>query len=297
MAKAVLYQIEPEQARVGGFTDHDVDRSEAPGCRAQGAPRRALRLRQAPRAARGAQTSADDGRQEGKSRAPARRAPFEGTPRFEQHEFSSASWSERTTRQGRSTFASARSSERSSSPTSSATIRRELAPSSVRAARRARAREPPRARCHRHRSAGAAGTPVRMHRSASSPGPEGAFVAVDVRTRQILALVGSYEGQAGALDRATQSRRQPGSTFKPIVYSYALHSRRFTPATLVDPNPDVFEGGYHPSNFEGWPGHDPLRLARGAGEQRERRRGARATRRGAGQRRRVGAVRSASTRR
>ena len=91
-------------------------------------------------------------------------------------------------------------------------------------------------------------------------GPEGAFVALDVRSRQILALVGSYEGQPGALDRATQSRRQPGSTFKPIVYSFALHSRRFTPATLVDPTPDVFEGGYHPSNFEGWQGHDLLRL-------------------------------------
>jgi penicillin-binding protein 1A len=91
-------------------------------------------------------------------------------------------------------------------------------------------------------------------------GPEGAFVAIDVRTREILALVGSYEGQAGALDRATQSRRQPGSTFKPVVYSYALHSRRFTPATLVDPAPDAFEGGYRPTNFEGYQGHELLRL-------------------------------------
>jgi penicillin-binding protein 1A len=91
-------------------------------------------------------------------------------------------------------------------------------------------------------------------------GPEGALVALDVRTREILALVGNYEGQAGALDRVTQSRRQPGSTFKPIVYSYALHSRRFTLATLVDPTPDVFEGGYRPTNFEGWQEHDPLRL-------------------------------------
>jgi penicillin-binding protein 1A len=91
-------------------------------------------------------------------------------------------------------------------------------------------------------------------------GPEGAAVAIDTRTREVVALVGSYEGLAGTLDRATQSRRQPGSTFKPIVYSYAIHSRRFTAATLLDPSPDVFEGGYRPSNFEGWQGRDPLRL-------------------------------------
>lgn len=91
-------------------------------------------------------------------------------------------------------------------------------------------------------------------------GPEGAMVALDVRTREILAIVGSYEGSAGTLDRATQSRRQPGSAFKPIVYSYAIHSRRFTAASLLDPVPEVFEGGYAPNNFEGWQGRDPLRL-------------------------------------
>ncbi len=91
-------------------------------------------------------------------------------------------------------------------------------------------------------------------------GPEGALVAIDTRTRQILALVGSYEAVTGGLDRATQSRRQPGSTFKPVVYSYAIHSRRYTPATLVDVTPASFEGGYKPSNYEGWKGTDPLRL-------------------------------------
>jgi len=90
-------------------------------------------------------------------------------------------------------------------------------------------------------------------------GPEASMVALDVRTRDVLALVGSYEGHAGALDRATQSRRQPGSTFKPLVYSYALHSRRFTAASLVDVNPQAF-GPYKPTNYEGWTGKDPLRL-------------------------------------
>ena len=91
-------------------------------------------------------------------------------------------------------------------------------------------------------------------------GPEGAMVAVDVRTREIVALVGSYESHAGSLDRATQSRRQPGSTFKPILYSYALHARQFTPASLVDPKADVFPGGYKPSNYEGYAGKEPMRL-------------------------------------
>lgn len=91
-------------------------------------------------------------------------------------------------------------------------------------------------------------------------GPESATVVLDVRTRQVLALAGNYEGAAGGLDRATQSRRQPGSTFKPIVYSYALHSRRFTPATVIDIEPKAFAGNYKPSNFEGWTGKDPLRL-------------------------------------
>ncbi len=91
-------------------------------------------------------------------------------------------------------------------------------------------------------------------------GPEGALVAIDVRSREILALVGSYEGTTGGLDRATQARRQPGSTFKPIVYSYAIHARRFTPASLIDVRPAAFEGGYRPANYEGWTATDPLRL-------------------------------------
>jgi penicillin-binding protein 1A len=91
-------------------------------------------------------------------------------------------------------------------------------------------------------------------------GPESAAIALDVRTRHVLALVGSYEAVAGGLDRASQSKRQPGSTFKPIVYSYALHARRYTPATLVDVQSTVFPGGYKPSNYEGWTGTEPLRL-------------------------------------
>jgi penicillin-binding protein 1A len=110
------------------------------------------------------------------------------------------------------------------------------------------------------RSDAAEGGPVAKVPLRLELGPESAIVVLDVRTRHVLALAGSYEAQSGGLDRATQSRRQPGSTFKPIVYSYALHSRRYTPATLIDVTPRTFSGGYKPSNYEGWSSSDPLRL-------------------------------------
>jgi penicillin-binding protein 1A len=65
-------------------------------------------------------------------------------------------------------------------------------------------------------------------------GPESALIALDVRTREVRALIGSYEAISGGLDRATRAHRQPGSSFKPVLYSYALHSRRFTPASVLD---------------------------------------------------------------
>jgi penicillin-binding protein 1A len=64
-------------------------------------------------------------------------------------------------------------------------------------------------------------------------GPQSALVAIDVRSREVIANVGSYEALSGGLDRVTQMRRQPGSSFKAVVYSYALHSRRFTPASVL----------------------------------------------------------------
>ena len=62
-------------------------------------------------------------------------------------------------------------------------------------------------------------------------GPQGAVVVLDPTTREVLASVGSYEALPGGLDRSTQTKRQPGSTFKPIVYSYALSTHQVTPAT------------------------------------------------------------------
>ncbi len=65
-------------------------------------------------------------------------------------------------------------------------------------------------------------------------GPQSALVAIDNKTREIRAIVGSYEAVRGGLDRASYAHRQPGSTFKAFVYGYGIHSRRLTPATIVD---------------------------------------------------------------
>ena len=93
-------------------------------------------------------------------------------------------------------------------------------------------------------------------------GAESALVALDPRTREVLALIGSYEGAAGALDRATQIKRQPGSTFKPVLYSYALHSRKVTPATLVDASTPP-QATYKNVNLEDVAAAQKLRLREG----------------------------------
>ncbi|WP_437485183.1 PBP1A family penicillin-binding protein [Sorangium sp. So ce1014] len=90
-------------------------------------------------------------------------------------------------------------------------------------------------------------------------GPEGALVAVDVRTREIVALVGSYEAVRGGLDRATFARRQPGSTFKAFVYGYGIHARTLTPSTILDTNP-LSIVDYKPQNHDESEGKSPARL-------------------------------------
>ncbi|OQX70087.1 MAG: hypothetical protein B6A08_01010 [Sorangiineae bacterium NIC37A_2] len=65
-------------------------------------------------------------------------------------------------------------------------------------------------------------------------GPEGALVALDARTLDVVALVGSYEALPGGLDRSTQARRQPGSSFKPVVYGAALEAGKVTAATVFE---------------------------------------------------------------
>ena len=94
---------------------------------------------------------------------------------------------------------------------------------------------------------------VRMER-----GPEGSVVVIEPRSRHVLALVGSFASVSG-FNRATQAIRQPGSTFKPIVYARAIQSRRFTTASLVVDAPAVYEE-WKPRNYEEWNYQGAVRL-------------------------------------
>lgn len=93
---------------------------------------------------------------------------------------------------------------------------------------------------------------------------EGALITIENDTGYIKAIVGGSKfDQSNQLIRATQSRLMPGSSFKPLYYSAAIDSRKFTEGTLIYDSPVVFynEDGtpYIPLNYKGeW--HGPLLL-------------------------------------
>ncbi|MEM9578393.1 MAG: PBP1A family penicillin-binding protein [Pseudomonadota bacterium] len=64
------------------------------------------------------------------------------------------------------------------------------------------------------------------------PEVQGGFVAMDVTSGRVLAMQGGFSYQDSVFNRATQARRQPGSSFKPFVYASALDSG-YSPATIV----------------------------------------------------------------
>lgn len=90
---------------------------------------------------------------------------------------------------------------------------------------------------------------------AQLPEIQGALVAIDPQNGAVRALVGGFDFAANQYDHATQARRQPGSGFKPFVYSAALH-HGVTPASIFLDAPLVFEDEaledtYRPRNFGG----------------------------------------------
>lgn len=72
--------------------------------------------------------------------------------------------------------------------------------------------------------------------------PEGALVALDVRSGEIKAMVGGSNYSRSQFNRVVQARRQPGSAFKPFVYAAAFE-QGVTPATVIDDAPISFQIG------------------------------------------------------
>jgi len=88
------------------------------------------------------------------------------------------------------------------------------------------------------------------------PEVESAFVSLDPRSGAIRALVGGFDFQRSKFNHVTQAWRQPGSSFKPFIYSAALE-KGFTPATVIPDEPIVVEAEvtgsqrWEPKNYDG----------------------------------------------
>ena len=101
---------------------------------------------------------------------------------------------------------------------------------------------------------------IKMKSDLAKTTVEGALVTIEPDTGHITALVGGSKfDEANQLIRATQSRLMPGSSFKPLYYSAAIDTRKFTEATLIYDEPIVFhnEDGtpYTPLDYKGkWMG-------------------------------------------
>ncbi|MDZ7891266.1 MAG: penicillin-binding protein 1A [Rhodoferax sp.] len=88
------------------------------------------------------------------------------------------------------------------------------------------------------------------------PEVEGAFIAMDPRDGSIRALVGGFDFAKNKFNHVTQAWRQPGSSFKPFIYSAALE-KGFGPASVVNDAPLFFDAGvtggqpWEPKNYDG----------------------------------------------
>ncbi|PKN18701.1 MAG: penicillin-binding protein [Deltaproteobacteria bacterium HGW-Deltaproteobacteria-6] len=85
---------------------------------------------------------------------------------------------------------------------------------------------------------------------------QGALYCMDVKTGAIRALVGGRDFSKSEFNRATQSRRQPGSAFKPLIYTAAFDkgmnpSTRFVDSPIVFEDPSQDDGLWKPKNFDG----------------------------------------------
>lgn len=99
------------------------------------------------------------------------------------------------------------------------------------------------------------------------PNLEVALLSQDVETGYVHAMVGGYAFERSEFNRALQACRQPGSSFKPVVYSAALAKAEMTPSSIILDAPLAFndaaaQNRWKPNNFEGtFQGEVTLRTA------------------------------------
>jgi penicillin-binding protein 1A len=126
---------------------------------------------------------------------------------------------------------------------------------------------PPKIKIRRGAVIRIAKTPKNTWEITQLPEVEGAFVALDPRDGAIHALVGGFDFNKNKFNHVTQAWRQPGSGFKPFIYSAALE-KGFTPTTVVNDAPLFFDAGvtggqpWEPKNYDGkFEGPMPLHTA------------------------------------
>ena len=94
-----------------------------------------------------------------------------------------------------------------------------------------------------------------QYRLRQIPEVSGAIIAMDPYTGRVFSMVGGFSFDQSEFNRATQAMRQPGSSFKPFVYSTALDNG-YTPSSVVLDEPITISlgpgmGSWSPQNFEG----------------------------------------------
>ena len=116
-------------------------------------------------------------------------------------------------------------------------------------------------------------TPKNTWEITQLPEVEGAFVALDPRDGAVKAMVGGFDFDKNKFNHVTQAWRQPGSSFKPFIYSAALE-KGFTPATVINDAPLFFDAGttggqpWEPKNYDG-NFEGPMSLRTRAGQVQE----------------------------
>ena len=79
----------------------------------------------------------------------------------------------------------------------------------------------------------------KIFKLVQEPVAQGSLMSVDPKTGYVVALIGGYHFEESSFNRAVQACREPGSAFKPVVYSAAVDKLDYTPSTIIDDKPFI----------------------------------------------------------